>query len=108
MPQTATAKSGTATASSADLMRAAQAMLPMVEADADEAERVFHMTDKIVDEWRRTGLNAMITPKELGGPQISYSDSLRIVEKMAHADGSTGWCLMVQCVMGGSMGSMLP
>ncbi|HVG51041.1 MAG TPA: acyl-CoA dehydrogenase family protein [Xanthobacteraceae bacterium] len=108
MAQTATAKAATATPSTADLMRAAQAMLPMVEAEADEAERVFHMTDKVVDEWRRTGLNAMLTPKELGGPQLSYSDSLRIVEKMAHADGSTGWCLMVQCVMGGSIGSMIP
>ncbi len=43
------------------------------------------MTDKIVTEWRRTGLNAMLTPKELGGPQISYSDALRIVERTAHA-----------------------
>ena len=108
MSPTATAmKPGTAP-SAAQLAQAAQDMLPLVEAEADEAERLTHMTDKIVTEWRRTGLNAMLTPKELGGPQISYSDSMRIVERMAHADGSTGWCLMVEVVMGGSMGSMLP
>jgi alkylation response protein AidB-like acyl-CoA dehydrogenase len=108
MSQTAAAlKSGPAP-SAAQLAKAAQDMLPLVEAEADEAERLTHMTDKIIAEWRRTGLNTMLTPKELGGPQISYSDSMRIVERMAHADGSAGWCLMVEVVMGGSMGSMLP
>ncbi|MGZ5896936.1 MAG: acyl-CoA dehydrogenase family protein, partial [Xanthobacteraceae bacterium] len=92
----------------AQLMRAAQDMLPLVEKEADEAERLTHLTDRIVGEFRRIGLNAMLTPKELGGAQIPYSDAMRIVERVAYADGSTGWCLMVECVMGGSMGSFLP
>ncbi|MGZ5836227.1 MAG: acyl-CoA dehydrogenase family protein [Xanthobacteraceae bacterium] len=92
----------------AQLMCAAQDMLPLVEKEADEAERLTHLTDRIVGEFRRIGLNAMLTPKELGGAQIPYSDAMRIVERVAYADGSTGWCLMVECVMGGSMGSFLP
>lgn len=92
----------------AQLLRAAEAMLPLVEAEAGEAERLTHLTDKVVDQFRKSALNTLLTPKELGGAQLSYSDAMRIVEKVAHADGSTGWCLMVQNVMGGSMGSMLP
>lgn len=108
MSPTASAKVAPAAPGYSQLMRAAEAMLPMVEAEANEAERLTHMTDKVVGEFRKAGLNLMLTPKELGGAQLSYSDSMRIVDKMSHADGSTGWCLMVECVMGGSMGSMLP
>jgi alkylation response protein AidB-like acyl-CoA dehydrogenase len=108
MSPTSTAKVAATAPGYAQLKRAAEAMLPLVEAEAAEAERLTHMTDRIVGEWRKSGLNTMLTPKELGGAQLSYSDSMRIVEKMSHADGSTGWCLMVENVMGGSMGSMLP
>ena len=108
MSPTSTARVTAAALDYSQLMRAAEAMLPLVEAEAAEAERLTHMTDKVVAQFRKAGLNLMLTPKELGGAQLSYSDSMRIVEKMSHADGSSGWCLMVQNVMGGSMGSMLP
>jgi len=108
MSRTSSARTTAVVPNYSQLMRAAEAMVPLVEAEAAEAERLTHMTDKVVAEFRRAGLNCMLTPKELGGAQLPYSDAMRIVEKIAHADGSTGWCLMVECVMGGSMGSMLP
>jgi alkylation response protein AidB-like acyl-CoA dehydrogenase len=107
MVQAATKKAD-APVGSAEMMRGAIDMLPLVEADANDAERLTHLTDRVVGEFRRIGLNTMLTPRELGGAQLSYSDAMHIVERMAHADGATGWCLMVQCVMGGSMGSFLP
>jgi alkylation response protein AidB-like acyl-CoA dehydrogenase len=108
MTQAAAARPDGGAPAYAQLMRATQDLLPLVAADADEAERLTHLTDRIVGEFRRIGLNAMLTPNDLGGAQLAYSDAMRIVERVAHADGSTGWCLMVQCVMGGSMGSFLP
>lgn len=108
MSQATAKKSDSLAPGYAQLMRAAQDLLPLVEAEAGEAERLTHLTDRTVNEFRRHGLNAMLTPRELGGAQIPYSDAMRIVERMAHADGSAGWCLMVQNVMSGSMGSFLP
>ena len=36
-----------------DLRRAANEILPLVEAEADEAERLYHLTDRVVAEFRR-------------------------------------------------------
>jgi alkylation response protein AidB-like acyl-CoA dehydrogenase len=108
MTQSATAKLGATAPSCAQLTRAAQDLLSLAESEANEAERLTHLTDRVIGEFRRTGLYAMLTPNVLGGSQLPFSEAMRIVEQMARADGSTGWCLMVACVMGGSMGSFLP
>jgi alkylation response protein AidB-like acyl-CoA dehydrogenase len=92
----------------AHLMRTAQELLPLVESEANETERLTHLTDRMVGEFRRTGLYGLLTPSVLGGAQLPYSDAMRIVERVARADGSIGWCLMVANVMTGSLGSFLP
>jgi alkylation response protein AidB-like acyl-CoA dehydrogenase len=101
-------QSKTATPSFDDLMRAANALLPLVEAEADESERIYRQTDKLVAEMRRTGLYRVLTPKALGGPELPFADAMRLVERVTWADGSAGWCMMVEGVMNASAGSFLP
>jgi len=91
-----------------DLRRATNEILPLVEAEADEAERLYHLTDRVVTEFRRKGLYSLLTPKALGGPEMPYVEAMELVEQVASVDGSTGWCMMVEGVMGGSLGSFLP
>ena len=91
-----------------DLRRAANDILPLVEAEADEAERLYHLTDRVVAEFRRKGLYALLTPKVLGGAEMPYVEAMELVERVAAVDGSAGWCMMVEGVMGASLGSFLP
>ena len=91
-----------------DLRRATNEILPLVEAEADEAERLYHLTDRVVTEFRRKGLYSLLTPKALGGAEMPYVEAMELVERVASVDGSTGWCMMVEGVMGGSLGSFLP
>jgi len=91
-----------------DLKRATNEILPLVEAEADESERLYHLTDRLVAEFRRTGLYALLIPKVLGGLEIPYVEAMRLVEQVAYVDGSAGWCMMVEGVMGASLGSFLP
>jgi alkylation response protein AidB-like acyl-CoA dehydrogenase len=58
-------------------------------------------------EFRRVGLNAMLTPKAVGGHELSYLDAMRIVERLSYADGSTGWCMMVIGIQGAQLGAFL-
>lgn len=83
-------------------------LVPLAESEADEAERQFHLTDKLIDEYRKSGLYAFMVPEALGGPELSWVDGMRLVEKMSHADGAAGWCLMVQGVMTASYGAFVP
>src|SRR5262245_59152627 len=91
-----------------DLKRATNEILPLVEAEADESERLYHLTDRLVAEFRRTGLYALLIPKVLGGLEMPYVEAMQLVEQVAYVDGSTGWCMMVEGVMGASIGSFLP
>ena len=91
-----------------DLRRAANEILPLVEAEADEAERLYHLTDRLVAEFRRKGLYTLLTPKVLGGAEMPYVEAMELVERVAAVDGSAGWCMMVEGVMGASLGSFLP
>jgi len=93
--------------SAAQLMAAAEALVPLVEAEVDEAERIYRQTDRVMDAFRRAGLNAMLTPKVVGGHELNYVDSMRIVERLSWADGSTGWCMMVIGIQGAQLGSFL-
>jgi len=90
------------------LLKSAKDLLPLVEAEADESEKLHHMTDKLMGELRRTGLSAMMVPKALGGSEISYLEGLEIAEMVSHADASAGWCLMVHGVQGSSAGPFMP
>ena len=95
MEARAVRKNDVAAPSFQQLMRSVNDLIPLAEAEADEAERLSHQTDKLIAEFRRTGLNSILLPKELGGSELSYFEVMRIVDRMAHAEGSTGWCLMV-------------
>jgi alkylation response protein AidB-like acyl-CoA dehydrogenase len=82
-----------------DYLGAAIELLPLVEAEADEAERICHQTDKVVAALRRAGIYTMLLPRELGGGELPFVDAMRVVEQIARADGSAGWCAMVGNVM---------
>jgi alkylation response protein AidB-like acyl-CoA dehydrogenase len=101
-------KSRTAEPSFAELKRSVETLLPLVEAEADESERLYHQTDRLVDEFRRAGLYRLLVPKSLGGLELPYVEAMQLVERVAWADGSAGWCMMVEGVMGASAGSFLP
>jgi alkylation response protein AidB-like acyl-CoA dehydrogenase len=86
---------------------AAERLIPLIEAEAEESERAQRQSDKVVAELRKAGLYAMLLPRELGGGELDFVDAMRIVERLAWADGSAGWCAMVAGVMAASAGSFL-
>jgi len=88
--------------------RTVEKLLPLVEAEAGEAERLYHLTDRVVDEFRRARLYQLTMPKALGGLELPWVEAMRLVERVAWADASTGWCMMVEGVMAASMGAFLP
>lgn len=91
----------------AALREAAERLIPLIEAEADASEQAQHQSDKVVAALRQAGLYAMLLPRDLGGGELDFVDAMRIVERLAWADGSAGWCTMVAGVMAASAGSFL-
>jgi alkylation response protein AidB-like acyl-CoA dehydrogenase len=49
----------------------------------------------LAGELRRTGVFGLGVPRDLGGLEADPTDLMRVSERIATADGSTGWCTMV-------------
>ncbi|HEY5208051.1 MAG TPA: acyl-CoA dehydrogenase family protein [Stellaceae bacterium] len=91
-----------------DLMATAERLVPLIEAEAEAAERAQQQSDQVVAELRKAGLYSMLLPRVLGGAELDFVDAMRIVERLAWADGSAGWCTMVAGVMAASAGAFIP
>jgi len=92
------AKPAATTTTAAEFHARLDALLPMVEAKANDAEAQGYLTDDVVAAMRRAGLYTMLFPREVGGPELSPYDAMTVIERLAYAHASAGWC-----VIGGNM-----
>ena len=79
------------------------ALLPLIENRAAEAENLGRLTDDVVDALRKSGIYTMLFPKAVGGAEISPFDAMQIVERLSYAHASVGWCTLVNNMDGLTM-----
>jgi len=63
--------------------------LTVVATEAGSHDR--HLSEEVVEALRRTGLNRMLLPVELGGLDAPVLDVVSIGERIGAVDGSTAW-----------------
>jgi alkylation response protein AidB-like acyl-CoA dehydrogenase len=95
----------TATTRDLDLLTAARALVPLIEAEADAAERAGTLTEPVVDALHDSGLFGLMVPTELGGQEASMRTCIEVFEELARADGSTGWSFMANATAASFAGS---
>jgi indole-3-acetate monooxygenase len=74
---------------------AARAMAPQIRAAAAEIEEGRRLPVHIVQAMRRAGIFRMAMPHSWGGPELDPLTQIRVIEALAEADGSVGWCAMI-------------
>ena len=77
-----------------DWVRRAVGLQELLMAEAAAGEAAGGLTEETVSALRDSGLLAMWMPREFGGAEVYPVDSLRAIEALSHADGSTGWVVM--------------
>jgi alkylation response protein AidB-like acyl-CoA dehydrogenase len=77
-----------------DLVARARALRPLIEADADEAERIGTTTKRVVEAVAEQRLFWSMVPAECGGLEAGIESALAVFEELAFADGSTGWSVV--------------
>jgi indole-3-acetate monooxygenase len=75
--------------------RAVNEVLHSVHAAADEIERSRRLPEAVVAALHDTGINRLLIPAALGGLEAPISDVMDIMERIAAADGSAGWCAAI-------------
>ena len=90
-----------------ELMRSVTSLEDLVRREADEAERMRHLSDTLFDAFQAEGLWHLLTPAALGGSELSWSEAMAVAESVSRIDGSTGWCLMVAGIQNGGCGALI-
>jgi indole-3-acetate monooxygenase len=88
---------GQADAADHPTLHAAIAMAPMIHAAKDEIERGRRLPQPIAAAMKEAGVFAMAMPRAWGGPELDLPTQFRVIEALALADGSVGWCAMINC-----------
>jgi alkylation response protein AidB-like acyl-CoA dehydrogenase len=70
-------------------------LTPVIRARRREIEEARQLPGDLAEAMQRSGLFALSVPRDLGGAQAEPADLMRTIERVAAADGSTGWCAMV-------------
>lgn len=71
----------------------ARALAPRIRARADEIEAARQLPADLVAELAAARLFKVAIPEAEGGLGADILTTLRVIEEVARADGSTGWCL---------------
>ncbi|MGY3440838.1 MULTISPECIES: acyl-CoA dehydrogenase family protein [unclassified Bradyrhizobium] len=84
--------SGTTTA--AEFHARLDALLPLVEARAADAEAQGYLTDDVVAALRKAGIYTMLFPKQVGGAELLPFDAMTVIERLSYVHASAGWCVI--------------
>lgn len=101
----ATTTAGTTTAGSgrsimtapdcATILERIDALVPTIRQSRRRIEAARELPKDVVDQLRRTGTFGAAVERERGGSDLDSVGQLRLVEALAEADPSVGWCAMI-------------
>src|SRR5215813_8276108 len=92
-----TLDAGHATADDSPVLHAAIALAEQIRAASDEIERGRRIPPSIAQAMKDAGVFGMAMPRAWGGPELDPLTQFRVIEALAIADGSAGWCAMIGC-----------
>ncbi|NKS56311.1 acyl-CoA dehydrogenase [Rhodococcus hoagii] len=79
----------------AEILSAVQGLAPSLRARSVEIEEARRMPADIVEMLRAAGVFRMGFSAEFGGPNLTSMEQTRVLEELARADASVGWCGMI-------------
>ena len=88
---------GQATADDSPILHAAIGLAEQIRAASDEIERGRRLLPGIAAAMKDAGVFGMAMPRVWGGPELDPLTQFRVIEALALAEGSVGWCAMIGC-----------
>jgi indole-3-acetate monooxygenase len=88
---------GQAEPTDSGVLHAAIAMAAEIQTAGDEIERERRLPQSVVKALKEAGVFGMAMPRSWGGPELDVLTQFRVIEALGMADGSVGWCAMINC-----------
>jgi 3-hydroxy-9,10-secoandrosta-1,3,5(10)-triene-9,17-dione monooxygenase len=76
-----------------EVVARAQAFVPMLRAQQDEAEQRGYYSQAVHEEFQRAGVYRITQPRRFGGYQFDLRTFLRAMVAISSGDPGTGWCV---------------
>jgi indole-3-acetate monooxygenase len=77
------------------LLERARDIGPLVRSESEACEAARRLSPVVVAALRDAGVFSMAMSRSLGGPELSPLEQMDVIEELSAADGSTGWCAMI-------------
>ena len=84
----------------ATILETVRALAPALRAQSDRIEQERRLPMELVRTLARAGVFRLCIPRSLGGQEAEPATILAVLEELARADGSTGWCAMIGATSG--------
>jgi len=97
LPVKMTHAAGEAAADDPPVLHAAIGLAEQIREASDEIERGRRLPPGIAAAMKAAGVFGMAMPRVWGGPELDPLTQFRVIEALAMADGSVGWCAMIGC-----------
>ena len=81
--------------SAQQILANAHALAPAIRARSNEIEALRRLPADLVEVLRDAGFFRMGRSREKGGPQMTLAEHLQVIEVLAEADPSVGWCVKI-------------
>jgi len=92
-----THSAGRAAADDSPILHAAIGLAEQIRTASDEIERGRRLPASIAAAMKQAGVFGMAMPRVWGGPELDLLTQFRVIEALAMADASVGWCAMIGC-----------
>src|ERR1700730_19400 len=90
-----THSAGRAAADDSPILHAAIGLAEQIRGASGEIEQGRRLPPGIAAAMKDAGVFGMAMPREWGGPELDPLTQLRVIEALAMAEGSVGWCAMI-------------
>ncbi len=91
---------GKASKEDSPILHAAIGLGPPIRAASEEIEQGRRIPPPLAAAMKEAGIFGMVMPRAWGGPELDPMTQFRVIEALAMADGSVGWCAMIGCDAG--------
>lgn len=91
-----------------NLVEAAKRFAPEIAANRDLIEAECQLPAKLAQDMADRGLFGLYVPRELGGPETDPITAFHVVEEIAQADGSAGWCVFNGAAVSSAVARLSP
>jgi alkylation response protein AidB-like acyl-CoA dehydrogenase len=88
---------GQATADDPPVLHAAIGLAEQIRSAGEEIEQGRRLPPSIAAAMKEAGVFGMAMPRVWDGPELDPLTQFRVIEALAMAEGSVGWCAMIGC-----------